>query len=78
MDDDLTIIHDWNFSLDAIDQPVTIWQNNQNRMMPFDHSRWLADHVAGTKAQLMPDEKHLSLTISAYGRVLDGLLATGD
>ena len=45
-------------------------------MVPFDHGRWLADHVAGARAQLLPDEGHLSLTVGAYDRVLDDLLAT--
>ena len=55
---------------------MTIWQGGQDRMVPFDHGRWLADHVAGAKAQLLPDEGHLSLTVGAYDRVLDDLLAT--
>jgi pimeloyl-ACP methyl ester carboxylesterase len=71
-------MHDWAFSLDAIDRPVTIWQGGQDRMVPFDHGRWLAAHVASAKAQLLPEEGHLSLTVGAYGRVLDGLLAAGD
>ncbi|HEV7177564.1 MAG TPA: alpha/beta hydrolase [Solirubrobacteraceae bacterium] len=77
-DDDLAILHDWGFPLDAIDRPVTIWQGGQDRMVPFDHGRWLADHVAGAKAQLLPDEGHLSLTVGSYGRVLDELLAAAD
>ncbi|MFI5039393.1 MAG: alpha/beta fold hydrolase [Solirubrobacterales bacterium] len=77
-DDDLAILHDWGFPLDAIDRPVTIWQGGQDRMVPFDHGRWLADHVAGAKPQLLPDEGHLSLTVGSYGRVLDELLAPAD
>lgn len=76
-DDDLAFIHDWGFSLHAIDRPVTIWQGGQDRMVPFDHGRWLADHVAGAAAQLLPDEGHLSLTVGSYDRVLDELLAAG-
>jgi pimeloyl-ACP methyl ester carboxylesterase len=76
LDDDLAIIHDWGFSLDAINRPVTIWQGGQDRMVPFDHGRWLAEHVAGATAQLLPDEGHLSLTVGSYDRVLDRLLAT--
>ena len=78
LDDDVAIIHEWGFSLDSIERPVTIWQGGQDRMVPFDHGRWLADHVPGAKARLMPDEGHLSLTVGAYGRVLDGLFAAGD
>ena len=78
LDDDLAIIHDWGFPLDAIERPVTIWQGGQDRMVPFDHGRWLADHVPGAQARLLPDEGHLSLTVGSYGAVLDDLLAAGD
>ncbi|MGZ4251554.1 MAG: alpha/beta fold hydrolase [Solirubrobacteraceae bacterium] len=78
LDDDLAILHDWGFSLDEIERPVTIWQGGQDRMVPFDHGRWLAEHVPGAEAQLLPEEGHLSLTVGAYGRVLDGLLAARD
>jgi pimeloyl-ACP methyl ester carboxylesterase len=74
----LAIIHDWGFSLADIAPPVTIWQGGQDRMVPFDHGRWLAGHVAGAKAELLPDEGHLSLAAGCYGRVLDGLLAAGN
>lgn len=77
LDDDLAILHDWGFSLDRIERPVTIWQGGQDRMVPFDHGRWLADHVAGAEVQLLPEEGHLSLTVGSYGRVLDDLLASG-
>jgi pimeloyl-ACP methyl ester carboxylesterase len=77
-DDDLAILHDWGFSLDGIERPVTIWQGGQDRMVPFDHGRWLADHVVGADAQLLPEEGHLSLTVGSYGSVLDELLSHAD
>jgi pimeloyl-ACP methyl ester carboxylesterase len=77
-DDDLAILHDWGFPLDGIERPVTIWQGGQDRMVPFDHGRWLADHVAGADAQLLPEQGHLSLTVGSYGSVLDELLLHAD
>ncbi|MGH2981278.1 MAG: alpha/beta fold hydrolase [Solirubrobacterales bacterium] len=68
----------WGFDLGAIEVPVTIWQGGDDRMVPFGHGKWLAEHVAGAKPRLLPREGHLSLLIGAYGEVLDDLLASRD
>jgi pimeloyl-ACP methyl ester carboxylesterase len=60
-EDDLAFMADWGFRLDAIRVPVAIWQGDQDRMVPAAHGRWLAAHVAGAEAHLMPGEGHLSL-----------------
>jgi pimeloyl-ACP methyl ester carboxylesterase len=60
-DDDLAFIADWGFPLDRFRVPVAIWQGAQDRMVPFDHGRWLAAHVAGAHVHLEPAEGHISL-----------------
>ena len=74
-DDDLAFARGWGFDLGAIGVPVTIWQGAHDRMVPFDHGRWLASHVAGVHAELLPDEGHLSLAITRLGDIVDRLLA---
>ena len=74
-DDDLAFVAPWGFSLDEITRPVTIWQGDQDRMVPFSHGQWLASHVAGARAELRPGEGHLSLVLDRFGEVVDGLLA---
>ena len=74
-DDDLAFVRDWGFSLGSISVPVAIWQGGQDRFVPFAHGEWLAGHVPGARAHLLPDHGHLSIAVGAYEEVLDDMLA---
>jgi pimeloyl-ACP methyl ester carboxylesterase len=60
-DDDLAFLADWGIELASIRVPVSVWQGDQDRMVPRDHGRWLGDHVAGATTHLVPGEGHVSL-----------------
>ncbi len=82
-DDDKATVGGWGFDLAGIEVPVTIWQGEEDRMVPFAHGmvpfahgKWLANHVSGTKARLLAGEGHLSLEVGSYGAVLDDLVAS--
>jgi pimeloyl-ACP methyl ester carboxylesterase len=74
-DDDRAFVRPWGFDLASIDIPVTVWQGEQDLMVPIAHGRWLAAHVSGARAELDPDDGHLSLAVGRYGDILDRLLA---
>jgi pimeloyl-ACP methyl ester carboxylesterase len=84
-DDDLAFTTDWGFSLwpESADSspgprerpaPVAVWQGDQDRMVPYAHGKWLAEHITGARAHLLPGEGHLTLTVTSIDRILDDLL----
>ena len=73
-DDDLAFARPWGFELDGLRVPVTVWQGGQDRMVPFAHGEWLAAHLPGARAMLLPSEGHLSIAVAKFGEVVDDLL----
>ena len=76
-DDDLAFTSDWGFTMAEVEAgaPVAIWQGDQDMMVPGAHGTCLAAHVPGAEAHLLPGEGHLTLGITSFDAILDGLLA---
>ncbi len=74
-DDDLAFTQDWGFDLARIERPVAVWQGEQDRMVPFTHGQWLAQHIPNARVRLYRDEGHLSLGVKALDRIIDDVLA---
>jgi pimeloyl-ACP methyl ester carboxylesterase len=75
IDDDLAFTRPWGFPLESITAPVTVWQGDQDRMVPLAHGRWLASHIPAARARIVPGHGHVSLVTAHRAAILDDLLA---
>ncbi len=73
-DDDIALVSDWGFELAQLAAPVAIWHGQEDRMAPFAFGQWLAAHIPGARAHLLPGEGHLSIQINKVGDILSDLL----
>lgn len=53
--------------------PLSLSPGEEDRFMPLAHGEWTAARTF-VRAELRPDERHLSLAIRSYGEIRDGLL----
>ncbi|HUW78686.1 MAG TPA: alpha/beta fold hydrolase [Candidatus Nanopelagicaceae bacterium] len=74
MDDDFAFTQDWGFSLDQVKVPVTIFQGDEDLMVPGAHGRWLHAKMPHSTLRLIAGEGHLAYFSSAQDEVLDYLL----
>lgn len=74
IDDDLAFTRDWGFDVGSISVPAYVWQGSDDKMVPFHHGEWLAEHVPGVVAHLEQGEGHFSIALGALGRMLEEVL----
>ena len=75
MDDAVASARPWGFHMRDIDVPVTIRHGELDQLCRVEHGRWLAGHVPGAKAHILPGHGHTSVT-APFDEVLDELMQT--
>ena len=75
VDDDLAFTRPWGFELGSISVPVTIWQGELDRLVPWSHGEWLAARIPGAEFRLAEGHGHFSLGETNREEILDWLLA---
>lgn len=74
MDDDLAFTREWGFDLDELAVPTYLWQGTEDKMVPFHHGEWLAEHIPGVVPHLLEGEGHLSIVIGAFDEMVDEIV----
>jgi pimeloyl-ACP methyl ester carboxylesterase len=59
----------WGFELADISVPVLLLHGRQDKFVPFGHGEWLAAHIPGAEARLLPDDGHLTPLAHRIGEV---------
>ncbi|OKL57930.1 hypothetical protein UA08_06783 [Talaromyces atroroseus] len=77
IDDDLENIgaDSWGFELSEVKVPVLILQGDLDKMVPYAHGKWLADHLPQDKVRrhLMQGHGHISI-LANVDDIIDELL----
>ena len=58
----------------AIEVPVAVWQGKQDRMVPYAHGAWLAEHIPSAIPRLYDEEGHVTLLTARLAEVFDDAL----
>jgi pimeloyl-ACP methyl ester carboxylesterase len=64
----------WGIELEAIAQPVSIWEGTDDHTGPPGYRQFLKDHIAEATIHLVPHEGHLSLLPHHADEILRALL----
>lgn len=70
IDDDIAFTKDWGFNLDQVKIPVSIFQGDEDLMVPGAHGRWLHKHIPHSTLRLLQGEGHLTFFSSSQDEIL--------
>jgi pimeloyl-ACP methyl ester carboxylesterase len=64
VDDLLSVVRPWGFTLSVISTPVLIIHGGSDRIVPSAHAEWLARHLGAAELWLRPGDGHMAVLTS--------------
>lgn len=61
-DDSHATLMPWGFEVASISVPALLLHGKQDRSVPVSHAEWLAAHIPGITARILPEDGHFTLT----------------
>jgi pimeloyl-ACP methyl ester carboxylesterase len=76
VDDDISFIKPWGFEISEIKVPVFLYQGSEDKMVPYTHGHWLAEHLPQEKLKkhLVQGQGHVSILVGQTDSIVDELL----
>lgn len=78
IDDDLAFVRPWGFDLATLHVPATVWQGDEDLMVPSAHGSWLAAHLPNAVAKPARGHGHISLVTTFRDEIVRDLLARSE
>ena len=73
-EDDIALFHSpWGFDPAGISIPVRVWHGVEDRFVPVENGRWLAETIPGAQAELRGDDGHFTVAAERIGEVHEWL-----
>jgi pimeloyl-ACP methyl ester carboxylesterase len=68
-------LREWEWDVDAVRCPVTVWHGGSDESASVRNAEWLATHVPGARGEVLPGETHLAALHDHWGELLTVLLS---